>query len=248
MPINLRDRLTFLFNGGKGIGTDQLDGTIENSQLADSSGIKTYFASGSVYTPASNTIAATIVGVDNSEVDTVSEFFFQAPGDMDRKADAMTLSIAGQNRGLLDVQGNAISARQLTPDALYNVFRYFVNSGLRYRMFEPLETRPQDYDIRAAVSEDTTFTDSEILSGTTSETAVITLPTWMTENHYVLVGVPDDTGDIIDLTLTGFSQFNGFARVAGARDVEGRDYKFWRSSNAFIPAFSGQSYTVVQEQ
>ena len=54
MPINLRDRLTFLFNGGKGIGTDQLDGTIENSQLADSSGIKTYFASGSVYTPASN--------------------------------------------------------------------------------------------------------------------------------------------------------------------------------------------------
>ena len=31
MAINLRDRLTFLFNGGKGIGTDQLDGAVVQS-------------------------------------------------------------------------------------------------------------------------------------------------------------------------------------------------------------------------
>ena len=114
-------------------------------------------------------------------------------------------------------------------------------------MFHPLESRPQDYLIRLAVSVDqNTITDAEILAGNTSTTNSIVLPTF-TANRFSWFAVQEDTGDIIDITLNGFSQILGYTRVAGTRDVAGIDYKFWKSVGfALIPSFSGGTYIVTQ--
>ena len=95
---------------------------------------------------------------------------------------------------------------------------------------------------RAAISTDTTLSQAEYDAGTTSDTATITIPTWALGSRIVFLGVPEDEGDITDITQSGISEFNTWERVAGVSF----GHKWWRKSNAVSVFNSGRTYMLVQ--
>ena len=78
---------------------------------------------------------------------------------------------------------------------------------------------------RAAISTDTTLEQSEYDAGTNTDTNVITIPTWSGGRRYLFIGVPEDEGDITNISTGGIDVFSSWERVAGVVLA----HKWWRT-------------------
>ena len=239
MAINLRDRLTFLFNGGRGIGTDQLEGQIDRSQLAADVGMPTYLAGSPTYDQANNRLVVT--GYPEAHIS--SMWFLILPAVLGRKPDTLRLQVGTSEEDLTDLRNNVVNASMLTPRAIIAILRYAGS----FRLTEELPPRPKDYVTRVAVSADKVLSSAEIVAGGASaiDSTDLTSPTW-TGKSYVFIGVPDDTPDISSIAILpgNFNQISSFSRIAGTiNDPSGVPYKWWVSFDA-LNAPGGDSFRV----
>ena len=99
-----------------------------------------------------------------------------------------------------------------------------------------------DHTRRSAISTDTTLDQAEYDAGTTSDTEVITIPTWTTGTRYIYLGVPEDEDDITDIEQNGVSVFGAWEAVTGVFAA----HNWWRTTDAQDAFSSGVTYTIVQ--
>ena len=237
MPITLRDFLSFPFNSGRGIKTDQLDGMVTFDQLDEDTGMPVYLVTAPVYSEADNRI--TLTGL--TDPPNPSMIFALLPTVLARKDAALTLVAGSFSAPLTNPAGVAVSAVDLTPSALVGLLR--LSGDVRLAEYQP--KRPQDYTIRSALSVDVTFTEAEILAGTTSATPTITTPTSPDPAYYAF-GVPDSTDDITGIVSFGVNQIAAYERIAGTISVSGTLYKFWRSKLLLSIRVVGITATIEQ--
>ena len=147
------------------IDTDQLEGEIDQDQLADNTGIREYVGQAFMHDSANDRITGTIQGLDAGDTfERYSRMIAFSPDPLGRQGDALRMVVHTVNLPLVDRDGQAVSARQITPGRLYEILQGFSS----FAFIQPLGLRPQDYRIRVAVSPDTAFTSVEILAGTQS--------------------------------------------------------------------------------
>ena len=240
MPITLRDFITFPFNGGRGIRTDQLDGEIAAAQLAADAGMPVYLNTGATYTAAQNRI--TLTGAADPPVPSL--FFAFVPNDVGHKSNALTIAAGSVEELLHDPAGDDVSARRLSPGALIGILRLAAS----FRLSEHPPTRPVDYAIRSAASEDDTLTTDEIGAGTASvpPSRIARTPDY-SGNRYVFVGVPDETADITSVLSANIENLHVMQRVPGTvDDPDGVAYKWWRWSGALNEFGANQPYEIIQ--
>ena len=141
MPINLRDKLSFLFNGGRGIGNDQLEGPIlKNFEVVGTSltltrqeadgtdtteafdpqavaGAVNDYVAGASYDATAHTLTLAIAG--NPTLSIANGVYFAAPTNIDKQTDFLTVSISATNYLLYDQDFLRVSANELERGQLY---------------------------------------------------------------------------------------------------------------------------------
>lgn len=168
-------------------------------------------------------------------------FYLLTPASIPRTEPPAMLELGvngSTNLPFEDAMGNQLDTNQVGPNTIYEAI--FATTG--YRVVNNVPRRPQDYDIKAAVSPDQTLEQAEIDAGTTSATPTITIPTFTT-NSYIYFGVPTNTPDISDLIRQGISNIGGFERATPATQD---GYKWWVSVSPKNQLASGDTYTVIQ--
>ena len=110
--------------------------------------------------------------------------------------------------------------------------------ALSARIPDPVGT----YERRAAVSSNALLTTGDISAGTTTNTQIVVMPTWTTGPRFLFIGVPDAEGDITDIRVGGFDNFDNWVRVAGTTD----GYKWWRTIVNQSQHLSGQGYSITE--
>ena len=123
----------------------QADGTeaevVFNSVAAG--GIPTYSAGTLAYDGSAATqLTGTIAGVTTLPVS--AELWFIIPSNIDLDDTALRMRIAGRDRPLTDLNGNAITAKQFTPRSIHIAL---IGNALDWRVVDPLLPRPQDFVI-----------------------------------------------------------------------------------------------------
>ena len=135
------------------------------------------------------------------------------------------------------VSGNTETGISVTYDAATHTLD-FVVSG---HPSAPAPTR------RAAISTDSTFTESEVLAGTTSTTGSITLPTWSDgANRYIAFWQSNADGTITNIRRSG-SPINVIGDFSSSSlTVSGVAGTLWRSDNVkYQGSTSGSSWVLA---
>ena len=231
MAITLYDFLSFPFNGGRGIRADQIDGL----------GIQSYLASNVAWDDAADPAEIRLSGFYGAVgganiVGSNANILFRVPAVTPRVATELTGRV-GTDSGLIvrDLQGRRISARDLTPSALYAAF-YAAGSPGSLRFVEPLPVRPQDFNILVARVYQPYTADNvaaQLASGTPYATNDVQSPadTMPGTTNSLGFGVPDFAPDIdrvfplVPLGVTGYSA-NG-PNYAYTMPIGGITYKWW---------------------
>ena len=128
-----------------------------------------------------------------------SMVFALLPADIGRKSDALTVQVGADIQDLSGIQGNAVSARRLTPGALVGMLWL----GGAARLVEPLPPRPQDFDLVVAWHEETDsagFDAQDVVAGIASGTPRFTIPgappNHPRDNGLLYIGGPADAREI----------------------------------------------------
>ena len=141
MPINLRDKLSFLFNGGRGIGNEQLEGpvvtdfTVVGTSLSltkqEADGTETTeafdpqavagavndYVAGASYDATAHSLTLAIAGSPTLSI--ANGVYFAAPTNIDKQTDFLTVSISATNYLLYDQDFLRVSANELERGQLY---------------------------------------------------------------------------------------------------------------------------------
>ena len=105
-----------------------------------SAGISHFSATGTTYSNVAHTIS---LGAAGYEGDTGTIVFWIAPSDLDYDESPLSLVIGGETRALLDVNGAAVGAHQVHPDAIYATQVLFAPGANRvWKLTSTLEKRP----------------------------------------------------------------------------------------------------------
>lgn len=251
MPITLRDFISFPFNGGRGIRTDQLDGAIDRSQLAANAGEPTllYTTVGTAYDDATHLLTVGLrPGAGPPALGT--SVWIIMPAGMPRTSDAMTISIGGApSVPLRAISGQAVSARQLTPGCLHEVL---VLVG-QVRFVAPLPSvRDQDWELAAFWSDENLedeAVDADQFGGIeTFSTSTITVPAYVPgardRNAYLFLGVPMDAPDIVrasgfEVSIDTRLSLEQVPAAQFAGQVGGSDYRWVRSRSRQVHVADG---------
>ena len=131
MPLPRRDFLEFLFNGGRGLKMEQIDG------------VQTHLTStgwDNVDDPQHLIIGPTMASVPDQML-----LFFRLPFVIPRTTRNLTARIGAQNRELpvVGIDGGTIKPRDLTPGALHGML---IDTG-GARFVEVIPPRPQDFEV-----------------------------------------------------------------------------------------------------
>ena len=242
MAIVIRDRFGFPFNNGRGIGTEQLDGTIKKDQLGANTGLREYVMITMVHDSTNNQITANI---PDFGVQDVLEFPARLvgvfPQIIGRQADPLSLVVHNVNKPLQDRDGEAVGANLLSPGRIYELINFIP----AFKFVQPLGIRLRDYTIYSTLSPDMDFSEVEILAGSTSDSDTIDDPI-RTIQSYLAYWVPDDTPDISEILISGFNQIFSYGRIPGTIDVQGRSYKGWRS-NSLLPVRASVRTVIIRQ-
>ena len=158
MPIRFYDVIEFAFNGGKGISTDQLDGTVDQAQLSADTGMPVFLSLSPTYDATNHKLI--VGGLTDPPIP--SFIFMEMPADLDRDETTLNVTIGATiDDGLKDRHNSDVSAADLTPGDLLGILYL---SGT-FRIVEELPVRGQAYDIRAGWSADAIITESEVWPG-----------------------------------------------------------------------------------
>ena len=213
MAIPFRDFFEFLFNGGKGIRTNQLDGEITQAQLADDTGIREYVGESFTHDSVNNRITGNVRGLDTGDTfERYSRMIAFSPDPLGRQSDALRMVAHTVNLPLVDRDGQPVSARQITPGRLYEILQAFS----AFAFIQPLGLRPQDYKILSAISEDETFTEAEILAGTESPTDSNVLNTPIFDDFVSRVSIRERGSGYTSAPTVQFSGGGGTGAAATA--------------------------------
>ena len=207
----------------KGLVTYQDSSDAEATlQLAQPAAQHAFFAPSLAFDPLTSIIAGRTTSGHTPSVPSVT--YCKFPPMIARGGAALSVSLSGKVGALLDESGVGLLPGQVTPSRRYaltlDADGYFLLGGI--------SPRPPDYKIRFGLSLDATFTGKEMLDGTSSTTPTIVMPLYG-QKSFCAWGVPDNTGDIIDVTQGGFSWFIALVRIPGTVIVDGVDYKLWRT-------------------
>ena len=246
MPVSVRDFFEFLFNDGKGIKSSQIDGKIGREQLSDDFGYPDYLHVRSRYIAESNTVDIEILDGIITDFPVPCEIAFVVPRNMGRSLEPLYMSVNGAMRfRVQDISFGGVNARMLNPGCFHKIFITKLN---RYLFTAALPARVQSWNIRLALSEDDILDVDEIQAGTTSGSEVIEAPSANLQS-YVYIGVPDDTGDIEEITFGGFNRTSFYTKIIGTiNDEDGTPYKWWRSFNRQnSDVISGEEFSIRQQ-
>ena len=213
MPLPRRDFLEFLFNGGRGLKMEQIDG------------VQTHLTStgwDNVTDPQHLIIGPTMASVPDEML-----LFFRLPFTIPRTTRNLTARLGAQNRELpvVGIDGETITPRLLTPGALHGML---IDTG-GARFIEMLPPRPQDWIMVGAwsytpsVSPDTAsiLSAAELADPTTTE---YTVPDFMvpqapagasSNTGRLFMGVPMDAPDLVRVERVGGSSDLVLEDVAG---------------------------------
>ena len=206
-------------------------------------GVQEYVGENPVHDSTNNRITIDIRGLGSGDtLPSLSRIISIFPDPLGRQSDELSVVAHGVTLPLVDRDGQTVSARQITPGRLYEIFY-----GLAVFFFiQPVGLRPQDYLIRAAISEDETFTEAEILAGTESalDSDALTLPVY--DDYIGSVRVTEPGSGYTAAPAVVFSGGGGTgaaatANVGAASGVERifvRDIGFNYTSNPTV-VFSG---------
>ena len=177
----------------------------------------------------------------------LSVLFWRVPADIDRKNAALEVVAHNIPAGLVDVAGNAVVARQMTPGYLLATV-FFAG---QFSLAEVLHPRPQDYRAVFVVGEDAADDDLVAADLATARAAVSPEDGGLidvaaaftaagvssaTHRRYYWLGVPADAPDParlwVDGEARGTDRFGSLEAYAGGPDRGGESYKWWRSSSA----------------
>ena len=198
--IRFRDYIEFLFNSGRGIRTNQLDGDIDKDQLHDNAG-KGVYVGEFVYSAANNRFALNVQLLGNAELPRGSVMYGRVPDATDRKNVGLTVSGQGLSGVALRDQGQRqVVARDLTPGCIHTIFRYVGGAG-DLLFTETLPKRPKDYKIALVISEDNQLTQAEAdaASSTTVTGRYVNayvMDGGFTVRRYFFIGIPQDAPNL----------------------------------------------------
>ena len=101
---------------------------------------------------------------------------------------------------------------------------------------------PVGHMLKAAISLDDTLSQAEIDAGTSSTSAIATVPVWSGGRRWIFVGVQESEADITGIATGGIEVIHAWVRVTGIMD----GYKWWSTINSQSDVASGVAYTITQ--
>ena len=197
MAIVLRDFITFPFNGGRGLRTNQLAGEINRSQLHKDVGMPTYGGT-TTYDAGTDKIVAAISQLGEVIVPPLpSQLLMTMPTAIDRKGVALNMNAGGVDFPLRTLENGAVAARDLAPGCLHGILR----SANRFIFTEALPPRPQDYELVVGWGNITDGSlDAAALAAAqsfgTNLATVPTAPPGAGRSGMLWMGVPTDARDL----------------------------------------------------
>ena len=234
---------------GSGITVSRSAGvvTVAAGGAAAATGLPSFVMTGAAQ-PSDDVLTASITGVTNSPP-FPSVVYLITPSGLNRAAVDLELRVNGdvsRVRSLVDFQGDALTARDLDPAALYELLAH-ASPNEQYRLTEPIPQRRQDFDVAVFWSTDNLDTETvnatEYASLQTFGTPVIDTPAMVGgDRGYRFIGVPNEAPNIapdvsrvwsFDLGHEGDGRLrdDGIERVPAAEfagQVGGVTYKWFR--------------------
>ena len=119
---------------------------------------------------------------------------------------------------------------------------HFVRKDYVDNLVNPVQTHTN----YIAISEDITFTEAEYLAGNTSMSGSLVVPTYSGVQRYIAIAVPDNEGDITNVTQNGVSIFGAWERITGVLSISSEDHKAWRTTVSQNDLASGITYVIAQ--
>ena len=230
---------------GSGITVSRSAGvvTVAAGGAAAATGLPSFVMTGAAQ-PSDDVLTASITGVTNSPP-FPSVVYMITPSGLNRAADDLELRVNGdvsRVRSLVDFRGDALTARDLDPSALYELLAH-ASPNEQYRLTEPIPLRRQDFDVAVFWSDNDgdpdAVTENSVVS--TFDTPILTSPAYTgtrSSTAYFLIGVPPEAPEITviaSLRLRGFEmgfrQMSATERATFAGEIGGEPGRWYRSVN-----------------
>ena len=228
---------------GSGITVSRSAGvvTVAAGGAAAATGLPSFVMTGAAQ-PSDDVLTASITGVTNSPP-FPSVVYLITPSGLNRAADDLELRVNGdvsRVRSLVDFRGDALTARDLDPAALYELLAH-ASPNEQYRLTEPIPLRRQDFDVVVFWSDGDGDPDAvtENSAVDTFDTPILTSPAYTgtrSSTAYFLVGVPPEAPEITVIASLrlrgiemGFRQMSATERATFAGEIGGEPGRWYRS-------------------
>ena len=235
---------------GSGITVSRSAGvvTVAAGGAAAATGLPSFVMTGAAQ-PTDDVLTASITGVTNSPP-FPSVVYLITPSGLNRTADDLEIQVNGdvsRVRPLVDFRGDALTARDLDPAALYELLAH-ASPAEQYRLTEPIPGRRQDwklamvYQVRTNGGSDPELQDAWLSDATESDTPSIVVPAepaGATESSgYLWLGVPVDARTIvvIDRVDSGNISFESYPQPGlslNVPDYDGVPYRWVRTRSRY---------------